>query len=100
MTDKKKSTDQGTKDLTDKKNGYYVQISFVQPTVISGFIEGETEDEVNVKISEDFAEAECVKVTGMTPMDAETAKKMFEGPEEVDESMDGSTEPETTPTLQ
>jgi len=37
-----------------------------------------------------------VKVTNMTPMDAETAKKMFEGPEEMDESMDD----ETTPTLQ
>ena len=68
MTDKSKDTD-----------GYHVTVSFVTPNVITGFVEGKTEEEATKKIMEDFDNMECVKILGVKPMDSETARKMVEG---------------------
>ena len=66
-------------DNNKMKNGFHVTLSFVQPSVISGFIEADSEEEAIEKIKDDFAQAECVKILDTEPMDSETASKILAG---------------------
>jgi len=84
--------------LTDNnkmKNGFHVTLSFVQPSVISGFIEADSEEEAIEKIKDDFAQAECVKILNAEPMDSDTASKILASGTQPEED-----EEETPRTLQ
>jgi len=66
-------------DNNKKKNGFHVTLSFVQPSVISGFMEADSEEEAHEKVLKDFENAECVKILDTQAMDSETAERILAG---------------------